>query len=591
MTPQRFVRLHLFATTLLCTNGVFCHASAQTTLTPVAVEDIFEHGRYFQLLNDYPEISPEGIIAFGGLALDSPTGHRFPTTVWLLRPGSNDIESLESPTFDVDGMTFSATPNSPSGTMNDGSMLFAMSSPPSLVATGNTDPRLVLYVPNQPIESALCSDLDTSKTGVSSGDTVAIGLGGIVTRLYKPDMLAQLGADGKLRCVTTTSGGPSVIPGAEYYSYATVVSRPNVDGAFVYDAILYDDEELGITASNDEILVAYVHDSEILLARERALAPGVPDAIFRGFFQEPTIALDEGIFLFAAYYATPDVPSTQTGIWQGIPGNLTPLVTVGTPAFGFPGETFSSVASPTSNSTGSIAFFGRLKHSDAVDGTNDQVLWYAEPGPTSELATRLEPILREGDRLPFGGEPELAQFTSDGMAMNGRGDLLFHARLRATETGHVTTANDEALLLYMRDEHEVHLVVREGDVLNAATTPGVINLQTIETVTLSIGNAEDAGLPYRRDGSFNNRGEVVFHADFKSSTPAGRTEAIIVARTRPACSTADLAAPWATLNFADVQAFLGAFNTQSPAADLAAPTGVFNFADVQAYLGAFNTGC
>ena len=57
------------------------------------------------------------------------------------------------------------------------------------------------------------------------------------------------------------------------------------------------------------------------------------------------------------------------------------------------------------------------------------------------------------------------------------------------------------------------------------------------------------------------------------------------------CSAADLAQPFCTLNFADVQAFLGNFGQGLPPADLAAPSGVFNFADVQTFLGLFGSGC
>ena len=53
---------------------------------------------------------------------------------------------------------------------------------------------------------------------------------------------------------------------------------------------------------------------------------------------------------------------------------------------------------------------------------------------------------------------------------------------------------------------------------------------------------------------------------------------------------ADLAAPFGVLNFADVQAFLGAFGSQQSPADLAAPFGTYNFADVQAFLGLFGQG-
>lgn len=54
---------------------------------------------------------------------------------------------------------------------------------------------------------------------------------------------------------------------------------------------------------------------------------------------------------------------------------------------------------------------------------------------------------------------------------------------------------------------------------------------------------------------------------------------------------ADLAAPFGTLDFFDVSAFLSAFNTQDAAADLAEPFGSFDFFDVSAFLAAFNAGC
>lgn len=54
---------------------------------------------------------------------------------------------------------------------------------------------------------------------------------------------------------------------------------------------------------------------------------------------------------------------------------------------------------------------------------------------------------------------------------------------------------------------------------------------------------------------------------------------------------ADLAPPAGTLNFFDVSAFLGAYNTQNHLADFAAPFGTFNFFDVSAFLAAYNTGC
>jgi hypothetical protein len=58
-----------------------------------------------------------------------------------------------------------------------------------------------------------------------------------------------------------------------------------------------------------------------------------------------------------------------------------------------------------------------------------------------------------------------------------------------------------------------------------------------------------------------------------------------------ACSAADVAEPFGSLNFFDVAAFIQLFNAQDPRADLAAPAGTFNFFDVAAYIGLYNAGC
>ncbi|MEM7628456.1 MAG: S8 family peptidase [Planctomycetota bacterium] len=57
------------------------------------------------------------------------------------------------------------------------------------------------------------------------------------------------------------------------------------------------------------------------------------------------------------------------------------------------------------------------------------------------------------------------------------------------------------------------------------------------------------------------------------------------------CSPADLAAPFGSLDFFDVSAYLGLFDSSDPAADLAAPSGSLDFFDVIEYLSTFDAGC
>jgi len=54
---------------------------------------------------------------------------------------------------------------------------------------------------------------------------------------------------------------------------------------------------------------------------------------------------------------------------------------------------------------------------------------------------------------------------------------------------------------------------------------------------------------------------------------------------------ADLAAPFGSLNFFDIAAFIGLFNAGDLTADFAAPFGSLNFFDVVEYITQFNAGC
>ncbi len=59
----------------------------------------------------------------------------------------------------------------------------------------------------------------------------------------------------------------------------------------------------------------------------------------------------------------------------------------------------------------------------------------------------------------------------------------------------------------------------------------------------------------------------------------------------PSCSSADIAAPYGALTFADVAAFASAYAGGTVLADHAAPFEALTFADITAFLGAFSAGC
>jgi plastocyanin len=71
----------------------------------------------------------------------------------------------------------------------------------------------------------------------------------------------------------------------------------------------------------------------------------------------------------------------------------------------------------------------------------------------------------------------------------------------------------------------------------------------------------------------------------------GMTGRIQIVSVNGECSPADLAAPFGTLNFFDLLAYISAFNAGDSSADIANPIGSINFFDLLEYISRFNAGC
>ncbi len=96
------------------------------------------------------------------------------------------------------------------------------------------------------------------------------------------------------------------------------------------------------------------------------------------------------------------------------------------------------------------------------------------------------------------------------------------------------------------------------------------------------------------DGDYNDLGETTVYFDAAIATGNGLPsieQPLSIAATFDNSCAPDLAAPFGTLDFFDVSAFVNAFAAMDPAADFAAPFGTFDFFDVSAFINAFNAGC
>jgi PKD repeat protein len=161
-----------------------------------------------------------------------------------------------------------------------------------------------------------------------------------------------------------------------------------------------------------------------LAALTGEIAPGTPSERFLYFNHVNFNA--SGQVAFAASLDIAD-PTSDHGIWAGLPGSLNLIVREGDPAPGTAGETFGSlVMGPSLNDSGEVAFFARLSESGA-DG-----VWVAtSDGSLSLIAREGETIqIKSGDFRsiqsiePFDGGMGGYSFFN---VFNGAGQLAFTA--------------------------------------------------------------------------------------------------------------------------------------------------------------------
>src|SRR5262249_47717192 len=129
----------------------------------------------------------------------------------------------------------------------------------------------------------------------------------------------------------------------------------------------------GINSSNDEGLWMATGGVVSLLARDGQQAPAAGAPIFfTGGFQLPPVSRDGHLAFSASYTGS---ASVGTGIWYGLPGQLSLVTHTGMTATGLPaGVTISSLDPPNINTRGTIAFNSLLAGPGVVQA-NSQALF------------------------------------------------------------------------------------------------------------------------------------------------------------------------------------------------------------------------
>ena len=246
------------------------------------------------------------------------------------------------------------------------------------------------------------------------------------------------------------------------------------------------------TNANDMSLIAY----------EGQQAPGYANGVtLRALGSNPTINRTGHITFYSILGGLP--PGSDTvAIWSDRGGNgFQPVLKPGdlVPAAG-PGVSFWSFNEYlTMNESDRLGFIG-LMRGTGVDSSNDRGVFH-------ELADgQIRMVAREGSIAPGTN----AKFNVlDIPDFNGSDQIAFLSSLSGTG---VTSSNDSGL--WAEDPSgQLHLIAREGDVMDVDDGPGV-DLRTISSIRLNWQSGDELGRP----GPYNDRGQVAYWVQFTNFT-------------------------------------------------------------------------
>jgi hypothetical protein len=236
-------------------------------------------------------------------------------------------------------------------------------------------------------------------------------------------------------------------------------------------------------------------------------------------------------------------------------------------------------------------------------------------GPGGNVIGVLTPLFNVTGGIPLGPSMSTPVF-------DAAGNIWFVGAVELFDLGGGFSDFDSALLRAVYDEttfsYQLELIVQLGQSfagLNSGRNwsirfTGIADSNSVDSGTMFSGNgssttwngtpiADLANVDARTSGGIVLNAAITYDVDNDGvfDTALGIDEGYnallyigVVPEVGGPCNDADFAEPFGTLDFFDVQAFLGLFSAMDPAADLV-PDGIFDFFDVQAFLQAFSAGC
>lgn len=270
----------------------------------------------------------------------------------------------------------------------------------------------------------------------------------------------------------------------------------------------------GVSALNDRTIYVWTPGEGgtgtlALAAQTGSHAPGTPlNTTFLQIDDIPDFN-DTGEVAFRGQLIADDIgTSNNTGIWAGVSGDVQLVMRAGNPS-PLAGVTFRSPQpGPRINDEGNVAFFSNISGT-GVTTANDFVLWTS----TSEGIVQ---VAREGSPAPGTGAGTIFGIMDSTLAFNNLGQVAFTSPISG---GGASAANNRGLWAGTPDE--LHLIAREGDVIDLDPGPG----ELLKTISGTNGISFGFGMnnPFNNDSAnaaFNNEGQIAWRATFTDATTA-----------------------------------------------------------------------
>lgn len=255
----------------------------------------------------------------------------------------------------------------------------------------------------------------------------------------------------------------------------------------------------GVNPSNNSAIWVSDNSGLQLVAREGALAAGVPgDAVFGGF-SNPLIDQQAGVAFGGSLVSNNSSVTTlnDTGIWTNTSGQLTLIAREGNSVHPrLPGVHFSefSVAQPllSIGNNGRVVFRATMQTGSGIAATYDRGIWSYQDG-------ELNLVSRDGFLAPGMRGARIDSLLSS-ISVNVNGMVAFTASL-VNGVGGVTASSDVGL--WAQDPSgRVRLIARTGDLVEVS--PG--NLQPIQEIFLG----SNTYIQEWTASDFNSYGQVAF---------------------------------------------------------------------------------